>query len=119
MPVIVGIVSKEEKDRIIKAGYDLFREGGLIEPLLDDMEGVRVDGEEPIALWVDCDVTELLDLRDEEGDADVPYSLNVGFGPAPEPAMERIATALETIALAMSWQVEDEMFRRERQAAGC
>ena len=62
MAIVVGIVSQEDRTLIVRAGYTLADHPAVL-PLLKDMEPFGATEEEAVAVWVDCDVT---DLSNEE-----------------------------------------------------
>ena len=61
MAIVVGIVSQEDRTHIVRAGYKLADHPAVL-PLLKDMEPFGATEEEAVAVWVDCDVTDLLVL---------------------------------------------------------
>ena len=61
MAIVVGIVSQEDRTLIVRAGYTLADHPAVL-PLLKDMEPFGATEEEAVAVWVDCDVTDLLVL---------------------------------------------------------
>ena len=65
MAIVIGIVSQEDRTHIVRAGYTLADHTAVL-PLLKDMEPFGATEEEAVAVWVDCDVTDLLVLDDSE-----------------------------------------------------
>ena len=65
MAIVIGIVSQEDRTHIVRAGYTLADHAAVL-PLLKDMEPFDATEEEAVAVWVDCDVTDLLVLDDSE-----------------------------------------------------
>ena len=61
MAIVIGIVSQEDRTHIVRAGYTLADHAAVL-PLLKDMEPFGATEEEAVAVWVDCDVTDLLVL---------------------------------------------------------
>ena len=61
MAIVVGIVSREDRAHIVQAGYTLADHAAVL-PLLKDMKPFGATEEEAVAVWVDCDVTDLLVL---------------------------------------------------------
>jgi hypothetical protein len=61
MAIVVGIVSQEDRTHIVRAGYTLADHPAVL-PLLKDMHPFGTTSEEAVAVWVDCDVTDLLVL---------------------------------------------------------
>lgn len=61
MAIVAGIVSREDRSHIVQAGYTLANHPAVL-PLLRDMQPCGAAGEEAVAVWVDCDVTDLLVL---------------------------------------------------------
>ena len=59
MAIIVGIVSQEDRAHIVRAGYTLADHPADL-PLLKDMQPFGGAQEEAVAVWVDCDVIDLL-----------------------------------------------------------
>ena len=64
MAVVIGVVSKQDAERIVQAGYNL-AEHRPVQPLLQDMRSLCTGDETSIAVWVDCDPTDLLVLDEE------------------------------------------------------
>ena len=65
MAIVVGIVSQEDRVQIVRAGYTLAGHPAVLS-LLKDMQPFGAIEEEAVAVWVDCDVTDLLVLDDSE-----------------------------------------------------
>ena len=65
MAIVVGIVSQEDRRHIVRAGYTLADHPAVL-PLLKDMQPFSATEEEAVAVWVDCDVTDLLVLDETE-----------------------------------------------------
>ena len=63
MAIVVGIVPQEDRTHIVRAGYTLADHPAVL-PLLKDMQPFSAIEEEVVAVWVDCDVTDLLVLDD-------------------------------------------------------
>ena len=61
MAIIVGIVSQEDRAHIVQAGYTLADHPAVLR-LLRDMQPFGAAEEEAVAVWADCDVTDLLVL---------------------------------------------------------
>ena len=61
MAIVVGIVSQEDRTHIVQTGYTLADHTAVL-PLLRDMQPFGTAEEEAVAVWVDCDVTDLLVL---------------------------------------------------------
>jgi hypothetical protein len=61
MAIVIGIVSQEDRTHIVRAGYTLADHAAVL-PLLKDMEPFGATEEKAVAVWVDCDVTDLLVL---------------------------------------------------------
>jgi hypothetical protein len=59
MAIVAGIVSQEDRAHIVQAGYTLADHAAVL-PLLKDMQTFGAAEEEAVAVWVDCDVTDLL-----------------------------------------------------------
>ena len=71
MAIVIGIVSQEDRAHIVQAGYTLADHPAVL-PLLKDRHPFGTASEEAIAVWVDCDVTDLLVLDDSEHTVKVP-----------------------------------------------
>jgi hypothetical protein len=54
MPWIIGLIDEEEKKRIVKAGYEVESASMILGP--KNFE----------AVWVDCDVADLLELKNND-----------------------------------------------------
>ena len=65
MAIVVGLVSQEDRAHIVRAGYTLADHPAVL-PLLKDIQPFGAVEEEAVAVWVDCDVTDLLVLDDPE-----------------------------------------------------
>ena len=61
MAIVIGIIPQEDRTHIVQAGYSLADHTAVL-PLLKDMRPFGAAEEEAVAVWVDCDVTDLLVL---------------------------------------------------------
>ena len=61
MAIVIGIVSQVDRKHIIQAGYTLADHPAVLR-LLRDMQLYGAAEEEAVAVWADCDVTDLLVL---------------------------------------------------------
>ena len=76
MVIIVGIVSQEDRTHIVRAGHTLADHPTVL-PLLKDMQPLSATEEEAVAVWVDCDVTELLILDETSASSAEPSERTV------------------------------------------
>lgn len=70
MAIIIGVVSIKEHRKIVEAGYDLASFDDVKDTLLHDYSEEGEVGDHGVAVWVDCDVTDLLspNLDRQKGD---------------------------------------------------
>lgn len=65
MAIVVGVVTLEEHQAIRRAGYDLASVVEVVVTMAGKGANILPAGEHVVGVWVDCDLVQLLDLKEE------------------------------------------------------